>query len=122
MRLQYSKTKAGAKDKFKKSHEINWTSEIYTVAARAGPNSFLVDVPPGEIKVWPLHSLQVVKKALTTSVTEGPKVVKSVVRAERKEALNISPEEVAAAQAAPMRARSDRAKKVDYRALAGLAV
>jgi hypothetical protein len=51
VRLQYSKTKAGDKDKFKKSHENSWTTEIYTILKRTGPNSFRVDVPPGEIRV-----------------------------------------------------------------------
>ena len=31
VRLQYSKTKAGGKDKFAKAHEVSWTSEIYEV-------------------------------------------------------------------------------------------
>ena len=113
VRLQYSKTKAGSKDRWAKSHENTFTTEIYTLVHRAGPNSFVVDVPPGEIKVWPLHSLQIVKKSLG-GIASGPKVEKAVVRAQRMEARNISPEEVAAAQAAPARPRSDRALKVDY--------
>ena len=71
------------------------------------------------IKIWPLHSLQVVKKAIEPAV-EGPKVDKAVVRAQRMEARNISPEEVKVAQEAPARPRAERAKKVDNRALAGL--
>jgi hypothetical protein len=51
-------------DKFAKSHENMWTTEIYNVTSRAGPNSFVVDVPAGEVPVWPLHALQVVRKAL----------------------------------------------------------
>jgi hypothetical protein len=119
VRLQFSKTKAGAKSKFSKAQEISYTTEIYTVIQRVGPNSFLVDVPPGEITIWPLHSLQVVKKSLSSAVS-GPKIDKAAVSAQRMEARNISPEEVKAVQAAPARPRSERAKKVDYRALAGL--
>lgn len=119
VRLLYSRTKAGSKDKFAKSHENPWTTEIYNVISRAGPNSFLVEVPAGEIPVWPFHSLQVVRKALR-STEKGEKVDKKVVRAQRMESRNISAEEVKEAQKAPARARSARAKKVDYRALAGL--
>ena len=114
VRLQLSKTKAFAKSKFSKAHEHTWTTAVYIVIAHAGPNSFLIDVPPGEIKVWPLHSLQIVKKSLDNGVS-GPKINKAVVSAQRIEARNISPEEVAAAQAAPARPRSERAPKVDYK-------
>jgi len=62
VRLLYARTKAGSKDKFAKSHENLWTTEIYNVLSRVGPNSFLVEVPAGEIPVWPFHSLQVVRK------------------------------------------------------------
>jgi hypothetical protein len=48
----------------------------------------------------------------------GSKVDKKVVRAQRQEAYNISPEESKEALAAPARPRSERAKKIDYRALA----
>jgi len=119
VRLLYARTKAGSKDKFAKSHENLWTTEIYNVLSRVGPNSFLVEVPAGEIPVWPFHSLQVVRKALR-STEQGEKVDKKVVRAQRMEARNISPEEVKEALEAPARPRSARAKKVDYRALAGL--
>ena len=49
--------------------------------------------------MWPVHAVQVVKKALG-QVTAGPKVNKKVVAAQRIEALNISPAENAAALAA----------------------
>ena len=125
VRLQYSKTKEGGKDKFAKAHEVSWTSEIYEVIKRVGPNSFLVDVPPGEIKVWPSHSLQVVKtlNAPLGERKEGPGsrqlvVDKKVVRAQRMERRNISPEEVKEALAAPARERRERAPRVDYKKLA----
>ena len=47
-----------------------------------------------------LHALQLVKKSLGEQ-KEGPVVDKTVVRAQRLEARNISPEEVKAAQEAP---------------------
>ena len=117
VRLQYSKTKMGGKDKFSKAHEVTWTPEIYEVVKRVGPNSFLVDVPRGEIKIWPLHSLQVVDKSLELK-TDGPRVVKAVVRAQRLEARNISPEEVKTALEAPARPRRERAARIDYKKLA----
>ena len=80
--------------------------------------AFEIDVPPGEIRIWPLHSLQVVKKSLGDS-RSGLRVDKSIVRAQRMEARNISVEENKAALAAPARTRSERAKKVDYKKLAG---
>ena len=117
VRLQYSKTKAGAKDKFSKSHEVSWTPEIYEVVRPVGPNSFLIDVPPGEIKVWPLHSLQIVKKSLGER-KEGPVVDKKVVRVQRLERRNISLEENKEALEAPARPRRERAPRVDYKKLA----
>ena len=103
--------------KFVKGQEAVWTPETFPVIERAGVNTFRIDVPAGENSVWPVHSLQIVKKTLGSKVA-GPKVNKKVVAAQKKEALNISKEEQAAALAAPARPRSERAKKVDYKALA----
>ena len=83
-----------------KRQDAVWSAQIYSVVQRVGPNSFLVDVPSGENKTWPLHSLQVVNKAIQGSVV-GPKVNRAVVSAQRLEARNISPAENAAALAAP---------------------
>ena len=88
---------------------------------RNGPNSFLVDVPAGEVKIWPFYALQVVKKALKAAPAGGKKVdvyvnVK-VERAKKLEARNISEEDQAAALVAPARPRRARAKRVDYKAL-----
>jgi hypothetical protein len=118
VRLLYARTKAGSKDKFAKSHSAVWTTEIYDVVSRAGPNSFIVDVPRGEVPVWPLHSLQVVGKVLRSASPEGPRVDKKVVRAQRMEARNISEAEVNEALAAPARERRERAPRVDYKKLA----
>ena len=84
---------------------------------RVGPNSFLVDVPPGEIKVWPLHALQIVRKSLGER-KEGPVIDKKVVRAQRLESRNISVEENKEALEAPARPRRERAPRVDYKKLA----
>ena len=91
--------------------------QIYEVVRAVGPNSFLVDVPPGEIKVWPLHSLQVIDKSLGER-KEGPVVDKKVVRAQRMEGRNISDAEVKEALEAPARVRRERAPRVDYKKLA----
>ena len=89
--------------KYVKGQEATWTPELYPVVSREGPNAFRVDVPPGEVSVWPVHSLQVVRKALGQSTPAGPKVDKAVVAAKKKEALSISEEEQAAALAATAR-------------------
>ena len=118
VRSLYARTKKGSGDKFAKSHEVVWTTEIYDVVRRVGPNSFLVDVPRGEVPVWPLHSLQIVRKALRSASPSGPVIDKKVVRAQRLEARNIAPSEVKEALAAPARERRERAPRVDYKKLA----
>ena len=118
VRLLYARTKAGSKDKFAKSHENMWTTEIYSVVDRAGPNSFIVDVGSGEVPVWPLHALQIVRKALRTSSPAGEKFDKKVVRAQRLEVRSISDAEVKEALEAPARSRRERAPRVDYKKLA----
>lgn len=100
-----------------KGQEAAWTPELYSVLERVGPNAFKVDVPAGEVSIWPVHSLQIVKKALGQSKPAGPKVDKKVVAAKKKEALNISEKEQAAALAAPSKKKKP---KVDYAKLAGL--
>jgi hypothetical protein len=99
VRLLTSKLKKAPK--FVKGQEATWTPELYDLVVRVGTNTFLIDVQEGEIKIWPLHSLQVVKKALGQTDQGGPKVDKAVVKAKRLEALNISEEEQAAALSAP---------------------
>ena len=101
VRLLISRTKTGSKGKLgNKSHEDVWSSEVYSVVKRAGVNSFLIDVPTGDVKIWPLHSLQVVDKSIRP-VASGLKIDKKVISAKRLEARNISPEENASALAAP---------------------
>ena len=86
--------------RFIKGQQATWTPEIYAVVDRAGVNSFHIDVPDGENSLWPLHHLQVVKKALGQPAVAGPKINQKVVAAQRKEALAISPAEQAANLAA----------------------
>ena len=104
--------------KFIKGQEATWSPETYPVVERAGVNTFRIDVPAGENAIWGAHELQVVRKALGQPQAAGPKINKAVVAAQRKEALNISPAEQAAALAAPARPRSQRAARVDYAKLA----
>jgi hypothetical protein len=63
VRLLVAKTKQGGKDHYAKSHRANWTVDTYKVIGRNGPNSFLIDVPHNEIKIWPAHSLQILSDA-----------------------------------------------------------
>ena len=104
--------------KYVKGQEATWTPELYSVIERVGPNTFQVDVPAGEVSVWPVHSLQVIHKALGQKKPAGPKVDVAVERAKRMERRNISQAENEAALAAPARPRGERAKKVDYAAMA----
>ena len=94
--------KASGKDRFRKAHENVWSPEVFTVLSRHGPNSYIIDVPPGEITIWPAHSIQIVYKVDSESLpAPGPKVDKKVVHAQRAEYLNIDGEEQAEALAAP---------------------
>ena len=68
--------------------------------------------------MWPLHSLQIVRKALRSASPSGPVIDKKVVRAQRLEARNIAPSEVKEALEAPARERRERAPRVDYKKLA----
>lgn len=104
--------------RFIKGQEATWTPELYEVVERVGANTFRVAVDPGEKPIWPVHSLQVVRKALGQAAQAGPKVVKSVVRARREFEREISPSEQAANLSAPARPRSGRAPRVNYVRLA----
>ena len=63
VRLLMKRTVAGSKNAFAKSHQPRWTSATHEVLERVGPNSFRIDVPRGEVAVWPLHALQPVDAA-----------------------------------------------------------
>ena len=117
VRLLMRRTKAGSKDKFAKSHLATWSPDVYTVLARQGVNSYLVDVPAGEIAIWPAHALQRVGNHVVPLRVAQPEqlVDVPVVRAKRMEAHNISEVEQAAALAGPAREKRERRapKKLD---------
>ena len=80
VRLLTRRMKASGKDRFRKAHENVWSPEVFTVLSRHGPNSYIVDVPPGEITIWPAHSIQIVSEIDSESTPgPGPKVDKKVV-------------------------------------------
>jgi hypothetical protein len=115
VRLLKSKTRDG-RGAFAKGSDSTWTSEVYTVEARVGPNSFLVKdaLPP----TWPLWALQPVSAETPSEGQAGPKIDRRVVAAQNAEFRNISGPEQAAALAAPARPRSERAVRRDYAAMA----
>jgi hypothetical protein len=107
---------------FDKTQLATWSSASYLVLERNGVNSFVVDVPAGEVKIWPAHSLLVASPnevAPTRSTNSGPKVDIAVARAKRLELRNINEEEQAEALAAP--AAKKRASKPTAKVLAAAA-
>ena len=87
---------------FDKGQLATWSSASYLVLSRNGVNSFIIDVPPGEVSIWPVHSLLVADPKESATLTKsGLKVDIVVARAKRLEARNISEEEAEAALAAP---------------------
>ena len=96
-----------------------WTSDTYLVSARNGPNSWVVDVAPGEVAIWPSYALRVAEPAQAHRERKTGQRVDLVVEGQKRlEARNISEAEQAAALAAPARPRRERAERVDYSALA----
>ena len=75
--------------RFVKGQEATWTPELYTVAGRAGVNSFRINVPSNENPIWPYHALQVVEKTLGQKKQAGAKIIERVVTAKRIEAHSI---------------------------------
>ena len=61
----------------------------------------MLSMCPGEVKIWPVHSLKVAGLDEEKTGPGGAKVDIVVERAKRLEARNISEEETAAALAAP---------------------
>jgi hypothetical protein len=116
VRVLRSKMRGGSS--FDKGQLTTWSSAGYLVLDRNGVNSFVVDVPPGEVSVWPIHSLLVVdpQEATMSRTKGGPKVNIAVERAKRLELRNIDEDEQAAALAAPTakkRASKPSAKAAD---------
>ena len=61
VRLLMRQTKKGQTGKLnKKGQSEVWSRDTYTILEQKGPNTFEVDVPRGEIKIWPSYHLQVV--------------------------------------------------------------
>jgi hypothetical protein len=118
VRVLRSKMKGGSS--FDKTQLATWSSSSYLVLDRNGVNSFIVDVPAGEVKIWPAHSLLVASPNESPALTKsGPKVDILVARAKRLEARNLSLEENADALAAP--AAKKRASKPTSKVLAAAA-
>jgi hypothetical protein len=137
-RLLVAKTKQGIMDRFAKSHRAVWTRESYMVKSRNGPNSWLMEVPEGDVKIWPSWALQFLTKEQSNAVTweedhgddeevvvkkpSSKRVNVKVARAQRLETRNISEAEQAEALqgiALHAGARPKRAARVDYKKLAG---
>jgi hypothetical protein len=119
VRVLRSKMRGGSS--FDKGQLATWSSASYLVLSRNGVNSFIIDVPPGEVGIWPVHSLLVAdpKEVVTTRTRGGPKVDIAVARAKRLELRNIDEDEQAAALAAP--AAKKRASKPSAKAAAAAA-
>ena len=107
VRLLTRRMKASGKDRFRKAHELVWSDELFLVLSRHGPNSFIIDVPAGEITIWPVHSIQVVDGKLDPTPLPGPRVKRKAVAAARLEYLNRDGVEQAAALAGPARAKRE---------------
>lgn len=115
VRLLVSQT---TKNKFSKSNEQTWTSEIYTVESRAGPNSFVV--AGAKPSTWPLWALMPVSDETPSEMpSTAPRVDKKVVAAQNAEFRNVTEAEQQAALEAPAaRDKRDRKPRVDYAKLA----
>ena len=119
VRILRSKMKGGSS--FDKSQLATWSSTSYLVLDRNGVNSFIVDVPPGEVRIWPVHSLLVADaKEVPVPKKNGQKVNMLVERAKRLELRNIDEDEQAAALAAP--AAKKRVPKPTAKAVAAAAI
>jgi hypothetical protein len=113
VRILMSRTNYGTKsEKTTKSNDQTWSSEIYDVLERVGPNSFRLNTTGLDPRNWPIHSLLVVSGA---TVQQTPKqastsVNRKVIAAQRLESRNISPEEQQAALSAPARPKREIVK------------
>ena len=104
-----------------KLNDQTFTSKVYKILGRSGPNSYEVNTTGNDAKFWPYHALQVVNVGTTKAQPTQKKVNKKVVSAQRLESRNISLEEQKAnVVGTRLRSVGTRAKKVDYRKMAGL--
>ena len=108
------------RDAYKKSEEHTFTSKVYTIKRRYGPNSFLVDVPGSKVDVWPVYTLQFVKDVEHFPTKKKGKKPRKIDRKQvsrmRQLDREISKDEREANVAAVRGKR--RAKKIDYAKLA----
>jgi hypothetical protein len=127
VRLLMRRTSEGAKAQKlgTKLNDQTFTSKVYQILARAGPNSYEVNTTGNDAKIWPYHALQVVNMATTVAQPASKKVNKKVVSAKRLESMNISEAEQKAnivptkTRASKVSTRSSK-KAVNYRELSGL--
>ena len=127
VRLLMRRTSEGAKARKMgtKLNDQTFSSKVYQILARAGPNSYEVNTTGLDAKIWPYHALQVVDMATNVPQPVAKKVNKKVVSANRLEAMNISEAEQKAnivstrTRASKVSTRSSK-KAVDYRELAGM--
>jgi hypothetical protein len=127
VRLLMRRTSEGAKAR-KMGTQLTdppFSSKVYQILARAGPNSYEVNTEGNDAKIWPYHALQVVDMATNVPQPVAKKVDKKVVSAKRLEAMNISEAEQKS-NIVPSRTRASKVvtrsskKAVDYRELSGL--
>ena len=123
VRLRVMRTREGNKASWaKKANDANFTRKVYTIISRVGANSYLVDVPAGEVSVWPHSQL---RKAVGVSdflneknekseksEKQNSKVDRKIVQAKRQEARNISDIEQFEALLSPARPKREVKKPV----------
>ena len=120
-----------------------WTRDTYKIIKQTGPNSFELDVPHGEVKIWQPHSLKILSEEesrkqndlkepvllLSTGKYINPKksnkrVNIAAVTAKAMEERNISAKEQKSSLVSTKTRGSGvgtrSRKKVDYRQLSGL--
>jgi hypothetical protein len=126
VRLLVRRTSEGAKllKMGTKLNDQTYTSKIYQIVDRHGPNSYTVNTTGNDPRVFPYYALQVVDTVKTREQPAPKKVNKKVVSAQRLEAQNISVKEqkanVVSARTRSSKVATRSKKKVDYRDLAGL--
>jgi hypothetical protein len=79
VRVLFAKTKAGIMSNGKAHHNVS-TQESYLVLDREGPNSWIIDVPKGEVKVWASHSIQIAPDDERVSTVKSTKTVAPIVK------------------------------------------
>jgi len=120
VRLLFNNTKEARKTggSFrKKGMAPVWTSESYMVLSRNGVNSWVVDVPPGEVTIWPSYTLRVVGTAEKQSEAKNkksPNRVDLVVESQKRAFAREISEEEQEANMLPEGAKRRTRAKVNY--------